>query len=75
LLVAHALVLSGGGTEREVEDKNAFSALCPSTDVRLRVADLPAVRRLLGCPWIPKLSEDGHNIVGQGDERMFRKGR
>src|ERR1700722_8550486 len=43
-LVVHALVLTGGGTEREVEDKNAFAALCPSTDVRLTVADLPRAR-------------------------------
>jgi LmbE family N-acetylglucosaminyl deacetylase len=43
-VVVHALVLTGGGTEREVEEKNAFAAICPSTDVRLRVADLPAGR-------------------------------
>ena len=41
-LVVHALVLTGGGTEREVEEKNAFITLCPSADVRLTVADLPA---------------------------------
>ena len=40
-VVVHALVLSGGGTEREVEEKNAFAAICSSTDVRLTVADLP----------------------------------
>ena len=40
-LVVHALVLTGGGTEREVEEKNAFAALCPTADVRLTVADLP----------------------------------
>jgi len=40
--VVHALVLTGGGTEREVEEKNAFITLCPSADVRLTVADLPA---------------------------------
>jgi hypothetical protein len=40
-LVVHALVLTGGGTEREVEEKNAFITLCPSADVRLTVADLP----------------------------------
>jgi LmbE family N-acetylglucosaminyl deacetylase len=40
-LVIHALVLTGGGTDREVEEKNAFAALCPSADVRLTVADLP----------------------------------
>jgi hypothetical protein len=45
-LVVHALVLTGGGTEREVEEKNAFAALCPSTDVRLTVADLPGGRLL-----------------------------
>jgi len=40
-VVVHALVLSGGGTEREVEEKHALAAICPSTDVRLTVADLP----------------------------------
>jgi LmbE family N-acetylglucosaminyl deacetylase len=40
-LVVHALVLTGGGTEREVEEKNAFITFCPSADVRLTVADLP----------------------------------
>jgi LmbE family N-acetylglucosaminyl deacetylase len=40
-LVVHALVLTGGGTEREVEEKNAIAAICPSADVRLTVADLP----------------------------------
>src|ERR1700761_6914280 len=41
-LVVYALVLTGGGTEREVEEKNAFAALCPNADVRLTVADLPS---------------------------------
>lgn len=40
-LVIHALVLTGGGTIREVEEKDAFAALCPTADVRLTVADLP----------------------------------
>jgi len=40
-VVVHALVLSGGGTEREVEEKDALAALWPSVDVRLTVADLP----------------------------------
>ncbi len=40
-LVVHALVLTGGGTDREVEEKNAFAAICPSVDVRLTVVDLP----------------------------------
>ena len=40
-LVVHALVLTGGGTDREVEEKNAFATICPSADVRLTVADLP----------------------------------
>jgi LmbE family N-acetylglucosaminyl deacetylase len=43
-LVVHALVLTGGGTEREVEEKNAFITLCPSVDVRLTVADLAGGR-------------------------------
>jgi LmbE family N-acetylglucosaminyl deacetylase len=40
-VVIHALELTGGGTEREIEEKNAFATLCPSVDVRLTVADLP----------------------------------
>jgi LmbE family N-acetylglucosaminyl deacetylase len=40
-LVIHVLVLTGGGTAREIEEKNAFAALCPTADVRLTVADLP----------------------------------
>ena len=45
-LVVHVLVLTGGGTDREIEEKNAFAALCPSLDVRLTVADLPDGRLL-----------------------------
>jgi LmbE family N-acetylglucosaminyl deacetylase len=40
-LVVHALVLTGAGTEREIEEKNAFSALCGAAQVRLTVHDLP----------------------------------
>jgi LmbE family N-acetylglucosaminyl deacetylase len=40
-VVVHALVLTGAGTEREVEEKNALAALCGDADVRLTVADLP----------------------------------
>jgi LmbE family N-acetylglucosaminyl deacetylase len=40
-LVIHVLVLTGRGTAREIEEKNAFAALCPTADVRLTVADLP----------------------------------
>jgi LmbE family N-acetylglucosaminyl deacetylase len=40
-VVVHALVLTGAGTEREVEEKNAFAALFPQSEVRLTVADLP----------------------------------
>ncbi len=40
-VVVHALVLTGAGTEREIEEKNAFAALFPQADVRLTVADLP----------------------------------
>jgi LmbE family N-acetylglucosaminyl deacetylase len=40
-IVVHALVLTGGGTEREVEEKNAFAALCGAAEVRLTVADIP----------------------------------
>jgi LmbE family N-acetylglucosaminyl deacetylase len=45
-LVVHALVLTGAGTDREIEEKNAFAAFCPSSDVRLTVADLPDGRLL-----------------------------
>ena len=37
----HALVLTGGGTEREVEEKSALAALCGDVGVQLTVADLP----------------------------------
>ncbi|MGV0835537.1 PIG-L deacetylase family protein [Mycolicibacterium thermoresistibile] len=40
-ITVHGLVLTGGGTEREVEEKNAFAALCGTADVRLTVASLP----------------------------------
>jgi LmbE family N-acetylglucosaminyl deacetylase len=40
-VVVHALVLTGAGTEREVEEKNAFAAMCGTSEVRLTVADLP----------------------------------
>jgi LmbE family N-acetylglucosaminyl deacetylase len=40
-VVVNALVLTGSGTEREVEEKNAFASLCGAAEVRLTVADLP----------------------------------
>jgi LmbE family N-acetylglucosaminyl deacetylase len=40
-VVVHALVLTGGGTVREVEEKNAFAEFCGDAQVRLTVADLP----------------------------------
>ncbi|MCV7099978.1 PIG-L deacetylase family protein [Mycobacterium palustre] len=40
-VVVHALVLTGAGTERESEEKNAFAELFPRADIRLTVADLP----------------------------------
>lgn len=40
-VIVHALVLTGAGTEREVEEKNALAAICGAADVRLTVADLP----------------------------------
>jgi LmbE family N-acetylglucosaminyl deacetylase len=40
-LVVHALVLTGGGADKEIEEKNAFAAICASADIRLTVADLP----------------------------------
>jgi LmbE family N-acetylglucosaminyl deacetylase len=40
-LVVHALVLTGAGSEREVEEKNAFAALCAAAQIHLTVHDLP----------------------------------
>jgi LmbE family N-acetylglucosaminyl deacetylase len=40
-LRVHALVLSGGGTEREAEELNAFSVFCAGADVRVTVLDIP----------------------------------
>ncbi len=43
-VTVHALVLTGAGTEREIEEKNALAALlssAPEAQVRLTVADLP----------------------------------
>lgn len=37
----HALVLSGGGTEREAEEVEALSAFCPGADVQLSALDIP----------------------------------
>jgi LmbE family N-acetylglucosaminyl deacetylase len=35
------LVLSGGGTEREEEERQALTAFCPGADLRVRVLKLP----------------------------------
>lgn len=35
------LVLTGGGTIREIEERDALAAMCSSHDIRLTVADLP----------------------------------
>ena len=40
-VVVHALVLTGGGTDREIEVKNAFAAICGQAEVRLTVCELP----------------------------------
>ncbi|MCW2759030.1 MAG: hypothetical protein JWO46_2776 [Nocardioidaceae bacterium] len=40
-LVVHALVLSGGGTDREAEERAAMAALFPHAEVDLTVLDLP----------------------------------
>lgn len=36
-----AVVLTGGGTPREAEERAAFARMCPDADLRLRVHDLP----------------------------------
>jgi LmbE family N-acetylglucosaminyl deacetylase len=40
-LRVRGLVLSGGGTEREVEEREALPAFCPGADVEVTVLDLP----------------------------------
>jgi LmbE family N-acetylglucosaminyl deacetylase len=40
-LRVRALVLSGGGTEREGEEMRALAAFCPGADIAVNVLDLP----------------------------------
>ncbi|MCV7282578.1 PIG-L family deacetylase [Mycolicibacterium flavescens] len=40
-IVVNVLVLTGGGTQREVEEKEALAALCGTAEVRMTVSDLP----------------------------------
>jgi LmbE family N-acetylglucosaminyl deacetylase len=40
-LRVRGLVLSGGGTEREVEERDALPAFCPGAEVEVTVLDLP----------------------------------
>ncbi|OBF90868.1 GlcNAc-PI de-N-acetylase [Mycobacterium sp. 852002-51163_SCH5372311] len=40
-VTVHVLVFTGAGTEREIEEKNAFAALSPHANVDLTVLDLP----------------------------------
>ena len=40
-VVVHALVMTGAGTDREIEEKNAFAAMCGKAETRLTVHDLP----------------------------------
>jgi LmbE family N-acetylglucosaminyl deacetylase len=40
-LQVHALVLSGGGTEREAEERAALTAFCPDAELTVTVHDVP----------------------------------
>jgi LmbE family N-acetylglucosaminyl deacetylase len=40
-LRVRALVLSGGGTEREAEERDALAAFCPGADVHVTVGEVP----------------------------------
>ncbi|MBJ8343987.1 PIG-L deacetylase family protein [Antrihabitans sp. YC2-6] len=40
-LRVRALVLSGGGTERETEERAALAAFCPDADLDVRILDFP----------------------------------
>jgi LmbE family N-acetylglucosaminyl deacetylase len=50
-LRVRALVLCGGGTEREAEERESLAAFCPDADLELTVLDIPDGR----CPahWNP----------------------
>lgn len=40
-LRVHALVLSGGGTLREAEERSALAAFCPNADLTVTILDIP----------------------------------
>ncbi len=40
-LRVHALVLSGAGTEREAEEREALAAFCPGSELSITVLDVP----------------------------------
>lgn len=40
-IAVRALVLSGAGTQREAEERDALAAFCPGADVDLTVLDIP----------------------------------
>jgi LmbE family N-acetylglucosaminyl deacetylase len=40
-LCVRGLVLSGGGTEREAEERDALAEFCPGADVEVTVLDIP----------------------------------
>ncbi|MFH5206859.1 PIG-L deacetylase family protein [Antrihabitans sp. NCIMB 15449] len=40
-LRVRALVLSGGGTPREAEERSALAAFCPDTDLTVTILDIP----------------------------------
>jgi LmbE family N-acetylglucosaminyl deacetylase len=40
-LRVHGLVLSGGGTEREAEERDALEAFCPGADLNITILDIP----------------------------------
>lgn len=59
-----ALVLSGGGSEREREERAALAAFCPGAEVRLTVAKLPDGR--LPARW-EEAKAAVEELRGQGD--------
>jgi LmbE family N-acetylglucosaminyl deacetylase len=42
-LRVRALALSGAGSEREVEEKDALLAFCPGADIEVTILDVPDV--------------------------------
>jgi LmbE family N-acetylglucosaminyl deacetylase len=57
-LRVRALVLSGGGTPRETEERAALAAFCPGADLEVTVLDMPDGRLPTHWEWAKERLED-----------------